>query len=130
MLVGNTRRGWSILKSRGELFVQFKWPFILYKYAHKPLGRSAIFKSSELPIYFKNPDNRKQRHEQWQQIVKDDEVWWDEIQNPNGPSSTNKGSSSSDWDSSKSAVLGLATNYGKNVYERAYSMLFYYTINT
>jgi hypothetical protein len=110
--------------------VQFKWPFILYKYAHKSLGRSAIFKSSELPIYFKNPDNRKQRHEQWQQIVKDDEVWWDEIQNPNGPSSTNKGSSSSDWDSSKSAVLGLATNYGKNVYERAYSMLFYYTINT
>ena len=34
--------------------------------------------SSEMPIYFINPDNRKHRHDQWQQIVKDDEAWWNE----------------------------------------------------
>lgn len=55
------------------------------------------------------------RHEQWQQIIKDDEDWWDKKQNPDGSSDP---TTSGDWDSSKSAVLGLATNYGLGVYER------------
>ena len=78
--------------------------------------------SSEMPIYFINPDNRKRRHEQWQQIVKDDEEWWNGMQDPNdshqdGAVTSRTASASSVWDPSKSAVLGMATKYHLDIYE-------------
>jgi hypothetical protein len=86
-----------------------------------------------LPIYFRNPENRKQRHDQWQKIIKDDEIWWKKLQtgqfrtyyydkklqNPDGTADEEADGLTSDWDSSKSAVLGLASGYGLNVYQRA-----------
>ena len=76
--------------------------------------------SSELPIYFRNPENRKQRHDQWQKIIKDDEIWWKKLQNPDGTADEEADGLTSDWDSSKSAVLGLASGYGLNIYQRAF----------
>ena len=86
--------------------------------------------SSEMPIYFINPDNRKHRHDQWQQIVKDDEAWWNRLQSPNGSSDQNgavtrqSAGASSDWDASKSAVLGMATKYHLDTYESECLMLY------
>ena len=69
-----------------------------------------------MPIYFRNANNRKRRHEQWQKIVQQDEVWWKE-KNPNYVPQQIQ-TSALDWVSFKSAVLGMATNYGLNVYQR------------
>lgn len=73
------------------------------------------YHSSLVPIFFKNPANRENRHSQWQQIVKDEEAWWEEKTNPKP-----KAVEMVPWDSSKSVVMGLASGYPFNVYERKY----------
>ena len=75
------------------------------------------------PIYYLNEEARRARHNLWQDIVRKDE----EKQTQNNLANTeatvqNKNytpqpKSSSYWDSSKSAVLGLASGYGREVYE-------------
>ena len=119
--------------------------------AHGKGGNSLDFDkvgSSILPIYYLNENVRKARHRKWQEIVKDDEEWWNKTlkmrqqmpqdipsgqenwQNQAGGSSvsgdrddtndqfkSNETHVASNWDSSKSAVLGLASGYGLNVYQ-------------
>ena len=77
------------------------------------------------PIYYLNEEARRARHKLWQDIVRKDEE--KQIQNSLADTNTeatvqNKNNipqpkSSSYWDSSKSAVLGLASGYGREVYE-------------
>ncbi|KAL7425495.1 hypothetical protein ACHAXM_000041, partial [Skeletonema potamos] len=61
------------------------------------------------PIYYLNEEARRARHKLWQDIVSKDE----EKNNVQ----TERTNSKSYWDSSKSAVLGLASGYGRQVYE-------------
>jgi hypothetical protein len=83
--------------------------------------------SSSLPIFFMNPSKRKERHDHWKQIVKNEEVWWEEKTNPTPKeekreiqkgADENNAVTFSAWESSKSAVLGLASGYQFNIYER------------
>ena len=77
------------------------------------------------PIYYLNEEARRARHNLWQDIVRKDEE--KQMQNSLADTNTeatvqNKNNipqpkSSSYWDSSKSAVLGLASGYGREVYE-------------
>jgi hypothetical protein len=97
--------------------------------------------SSERPIYYINEKNRLARHEKWGQVIHDDENWWNALNGKHpeagknvdgaaaeqstskvtadeGQESVNQNAAAmTDWESSKSAVLGLATNYGLNVYQ-------------
>lgn len=60
-----------------------------------------------------NPANREKRHSHWQQIVRDEEEWWEEKINPKP-----KVPEMAPWNSSKCAVMGLASGYNFNIYQR------------
>jgi len=89
------------------------------------------------PIYYLNEEVRRMRHLTWQNIVREEEGKYarnaqsstiDELTNginevlenkeqeDEGP--VHENFSNSDWDSSKSVVMGLASGYGLNVYEQ------------
>ena len=83
------------------------------------------------PIYYLNEETRRERHSLWQDIVRKDEEKQRQktaekedtaLANANATNAENENHQSrpislSPWDSSKSAVLGLATGYDREVYE-------------
>ena len=76
---------------------------------------------SARPIYYLNEEARRARHSVWQDIVREDEEKYAQINNKEDDASAIadklQTTSKLHWDSSKSAVLGLATGYPLGVYE-------------